>query len=65
MCPPGSYALSGSAVFLDGSANIKTSNVMLTRASMTVDSTGWFFAALNPTAAAADFSGLVFCLKDT
>jgi hypothetical protein len=64
-CPPGSHAMSGSAVFLDGSANIMTSNVMLSSSSMTVDSTGWYFAASNPSSIPANFRGFLFCLNDT
>jgi len=31
---------------------------------MTVDSSGWYFAALNRGFAAADFTAFVYCLKD-
>jgi hypothetical protein len=63
-CPAGSHAMAGSAVFINGSSNAMTSFTELASSSMTVDSTGWYFAALNRGFAPADFTAFVYCLKD-
>jgi len=63
-CPAGSHAMAGSAAFINGSSNVMTGLTELASSSMTVDSSGWYFAALNRGFAAADFTAFVFCLKD-
>jgi hypothetical protein len=63
-CPAGSHAMAGSAAFINGSSNAMTGFTALASSSMTVDSSGWYFAALNRGFAAADFKAFVYCLKD-